>query len=133
MPGGSVLPTAPAISAWFSRGSVSSGPKPSSRWRPGSRPCPRRWFYLGYLDGEPVATAEAALHAGTVALFGIATLPPFRHRGIGSRMTWQPLLDASAAGCDLAALQAADAGVGLYRRLGFAPFGEITEYKLPPG
>lgn len=94
--------------------------------------CPQ-WFYLGYLDGEPVATAEAALHAGTVALFGIATLPPFRNRGIGSRMTWQPLRDASAAGCDLAALQAADAGVGLYRRLGFAPFGEITEYKLPPG
>jgi ribosomal protein S18 acetylase RimI-like enzyme len=90
--------------------------------------CPQ-WFYLGYLDGEPVATAEAALHAGTVALFGIATLPSFRNRGIGSRMTWQPLRDASAAGCDLASLQAADAGVGLYRRLGFAAYGEITEYK----
>jgi ribosomal protein S18 acetylase RimI-like enzyme len=90
--------------------------------------CPQ-WFYLGYLDGEPVATAEAALHAGTVALFGIATLPPFRNRGIGSRMTWHPLRDASEAGCDLAALQAADAGIGLYRRLGFAAYGEITEYK----
>ena len=37
--------------------------------------------------------------------------------------------DAKAAGCDLAVLQAAPAGVGLYRRLGFAPFGVITEYK----
>ena len=90
--------------------------------------CPQ-WFFLGYLDGEPVATAEAAVHAGTVALFGIATLPRFRNRGIGSWMTWQPLRDASAAGCDLATLQAADEGVGLYRRLGFAAFGEITEYK----
>ena len=92
--------------------------------------CPQ-WFYLGYVDGEPVATAEAAVHAGTVALFGIATSPPFRNRGIGSRMTWQPLQDAIAAGCDLGVLQAADAGVGIYRRLGFEVFGEIAEYKPP--
>lgn len=90
--------------------------------------CPQ-WFYLGYLDGEPVATAEAAVQGGTVALFGIATLPPFRNRGIGSRMTWQPLRDAHAAGCDLGVLQAAEAGVGLYRRLGFEAFGEIAEYQ----
>jgi ribosomal protein S18 acetylase RimI-like enzyme len=93
-------------------------------------PAAPQWFYLGYLDGEPVATAEATVHAGTVALFGIATLPPFRNRRIGSRMTWQPLRDAYVAGCDLAVLQAADEGVGLYRRLGFEAFGTITEYKL---
>jgi hypothetical protein len=44
-------------------------------------------------------------------------------------LTWQPLRDACAAGCDLAVLQAAAAGVGLYRRLGFMAFGEVTEYK----
>lgn len=41
-----------------------------------------------------------------------------------------------AAGCDLAVIQAAREGVGLYRRLGFAAFGEITEYmpmEAPPG
>lgn len=92
-------------------------------------PASPQWFYLGWLDGEPVATAEAAVHAGTVALFGIATLPPFRGRRIGSRMTWQPLHDAAAVGCDLGVLQAAGEGVGLYRRLGFEAFGGITEYK----
>ncbi len=88
-----------------------------------------QWLYVGYADGEPVATAEATVHAGTVGLFNIATRPAFRGRGIGSMMTWQPLRDARAAGCDLGVLQAAAAGVGIYRRLGFASFGEITEYK----
>ncbi|HUF35528.1 MAG TPA: GNAT family N-acetyltransferase [Gemmatimonadales bacterium] len=92
-------------------------------------PASPQWFYLGYLNGEPVATAEATLHAGTVGLYNIATLAAFRRRGIGTALTWQPLRDAKAAGCDLAVLQAAPDGVGLYRRLGFVPFGEITEYK----
>jgi ribosomal protein S18 acetylase RimI-like enzyme len=92
-------------------------------------PTAPQWYYLGWLDGEPVATAEATVHDGTVGLFGIATLPAFRGRGIGSAMSWQPLHDARTAGCDLAVLQAAPDGVGLYRRLGFTPFGDITEYK----
>jgi ribosomal protein S18 acetylase RimI-like enzyme len=90
--------------------------------------CPQR-LYLGYLGGEPVATVEAALSGRTVALFNVMTLPAFRGRGIGMRMTWQPLRDACEAGADLGVLQAAEAGVGLYRRLGFEPFGGITEYK----
>jgi ribosomal protein S18 acetylase RimI-like enzyme len=88
-----------------------------------------QWFYVGYLHGEPVATAEATVHGETVGLFNIATRAAFRGRGIGSMLTWQPLRDAKAAGCDLAVLQAASAGVGLYHRLGFVTFGEITEYK----
>jgi ribosomal protein S18 acetylase RimI-like enzyme len=88
-----------------------------------------RWLYVGYLDGEPVATAEATVHAKTVGLFNIGTRAAFRGRGIGSMLTWQPLYDASAADCDLAVIQADAAAVKLYRRLGFVAFGEITEYK----
>ena len=44
-------------------------------------------------------------------------------------MTWRPLHDAHAQGCDLGVLQAAPDGVNLYRRLGFRPFGNITELK----
>jgi ribosomal protein S18 acetylase RimI-like enzyme len=88
-----------------------------------------QWLYLGYLDRRPAATAEASVAGGTVQLFSISTLPAFRGRGIASRMTWQPLRDARAAGCDVGVLQAAPEGVGVYRRLGFVPFGDITEYK----
>lgn len=91
-----------------------------------------RWLYVGYLDGEPVATAEATVQARAVGLFNISTRGAFRGRGIGSVLTWQPLHDAWAAGCDLAVLQADEAAVGLYRKLGFVAFGEITEYKPGP-
>jgi hypothetical protein len=43
--------------------------------------------------------------------------------------SWWLLRDGRHAGCDLAVLQAAAAGVGLYQRLGFAGFGEITKYQ----
>jgi len=88
-----------------------------------------QWLYLGLLDGTPVATAEATVHDRTVMLFNVATGAEYRGRGIGSRMTWQPLREAAAAGCTLGVLQAASAGVRVYRRLGFTTFGEITEYK----
>jgi ribosomal protein S18 acetylase RimI-like enzyme len=84
---------------------------------------------VGYVSGEPVATAEATVEAGTVGLYNIATRSGFRQRGIGSMMTRRVLHDARTKGRDLAVLQAAAAGVGLYQRLGFVSFGEITEYK----
>ena len=87
------------------------------------------WFYLGLLDGEPVATAEATVHDGAAGLYNIATRAEFRGRGIGSMLTWRPLSDARNAGCDLAVLQASPDGVPIYRRLGFEPFGQVVEYK----
>lgn len=83
-------------------------------------------FYLGILDGEPVAPAELTVAGGVVGLYNIATLRAFRRRGIGSTMTLQPLLDG---GFSQAVLQAAEDGVGVYRRLGFTTFGHITEYQ----
>ena len=97
------------------------------------QPAAPQWLYLGCLEGQPVATAELTIAGGVAGLYNITTLPAYRGRGIGSAMTWQPLLDARAAGLGAAVLQAADAGVNVYRRIGFAPFGVITEYKPPAG
>lgn len=88
-----------------------------------------QWLYVGYLEGVPVATAEATVAGGAAGLYNISTRPPYRGRGIGSMMTWRPLRDALARGCDLGVLQAAPEGVSIYRRLGFRPFGDITEFK----
>jgi ribosomal protein S18 acetylase RimI-like enzyme len=87
------------------------------------------WLYIGYVEGVPVATAEATVAEGTAGLYNISTRPSYRGRGIGSMMTWRPLHDAHERGCDLGVLQAAPEGVSIYTRLGFRPFGEITEFK----
>ena len=89
-------------------------------------------LYVGYLEGVAVATAEAAAGGGVVGLYNISTLPAYRRRGIGSAMTRRPLLDARARGYHTAILQATEAGARVYARLGFEPFGTITEYKPAP-
>ena len=88
-------------------------------------------LYLGYAEGEAVATAEATLSGGAVGLYSISTLPSHRGRGYGSAMTTQPLLEARAEGYRHGILQAAPGAVGIYRRIGFEDLGEITEFKPP--
>jgi ribosomal protein S18 acetylase RimI-like enzyme len=86
-------------------------------------------FYVGYLEGQPVAASELTLAGGVAGLYNISTLASVRGRGIGSAMTAAPLRDARAEGLPTAILQAAPGGVSIYRRLGFTRFGEIAEYK----
>jgi len=93
--------------------------------------CAQR-LYLGFLGNEPVATAEITLGGGVGGVYNVSTRGPFRRRGIGTAVTLQPLLEARAEGLRIGVLQAAAEGVGLYARLGFRAFGDITEYKPPP-
>ena len=88
-----------------------------------------QWFYVGYLDGQPVAASELTVGGGVVGLYNICTLEAYRRRGFGLALTLQPLLDARAAGHTVAVLQAAAQGVNIYERIGFRAFGGITEYK----
>jgi ribosomal protein S18 acetylase RimI-like enzyme len=89
-----------------------------------------QWRYVGYLADQPVATAELTASDGVAGLYNITTLESQRRRGIGTALTLRPLLDARAAGFHTGFLQAAAAGVGVYTRIGFQRFGDITEYKI---
>jgi GNAT superfamily N-acetyltransferase len=90
----------------------------------------RAW--LGWLDGEPVATS-LVLYADDVASVNfIATLPEARRRGIGAAMTAATLHDARKRGCRIAALAASDMGAGVYRSLGFREYCHIAMYLWSP-
>jgi GNAT superfamily N-acetyltransferase len=86
-------------------------------------------LYVGYLDDEPVASAELTVGGGVVGLYNIATIERRRGRGIGSAITAHPLLDARAEGHRTGILQASADGLNVYARLGFRPTGHYTEYK----
>jgi GNAT superfamily N-acetyltransferase len=88
---------------------------------------PALWLYVGYVGDVAVATAELTIGGGVVGLYSVCTLESYRRRGFGSALTLRPLLDARAFGFHTAILQSAADSV--YARLGFVPFGEITEYK----
>jgi GNAT superfamily N-acetyltransferase len=86
-------------------------------------------MYLGYLNGEPVATNMLFCGGGVASVYGVATLPTFRGRGIGGAITLVPLLQARAAGYRHAVLFSSDMGVHAYQRIGFrATGGYIDRY-----
>jgi hypothetical protein len=79
---------------------------------------PTRYF-LGRLDGEPVATGSLLLAGGIAGIYDISTVPWARRRGIGAVMTATMLQEARALGFETAFLQPSEMGEPLYRRLGF--------------
>ena len=67
-------------------------------------------FYLGFLDGKPVATALASEYDDTICLHWIGTLPELRRQGLGYAVTYQPLIEARSRGLQYAALFASKMG-----------------------
>lgn len=88
-----------------------------------------RKFYLGRLDGTPVASSIVLNEAGFRVLYGIATTPAARRQGIGAAITLKPLLDARASGFRYGVLWSTQMGMPLYQRLGFRlTRGRINRY-----
>jgi GNAT superfamily N-acetyltransferase len=79
--------------------------------------------YVAYVNGKVVGSATAADVEDVVGIFGVATLPQARRRGIGSALTARAMQDAAPA-VEHAFLQATGDGFGLYRSMGFRVLGE---------
>jgi len=75
--------------------------------------------YIGYLEGEPVATSAMVLDSGVAGIYAVATLPQARRKGIGRLMTVLPLLDARRQGYHTGVLQASPMGLPIYQKIGF--------------
>lgn len=73
-------------------------------------------YYLGELDGEPVATGIGITFGPLTALFSIATVPGQRGHGFGTAITAHAV---RAAGSPWCWLQSSPDGYPVYERLGF--------------
>ncbi|HET8628898.1 MAG TPA: GNAT family N-acetyltransferase [Thermomicrobiales bacterium] len=89
--------------------------------------------FVGLLDGRAVAASSLCLAGGAAGIFGVATAPAARRRGIGTAMTLRPLREARALGYRLAGLQASQEGHGIYARLGFRDVCTVSWYASPTG
>lgn len=79
---------------------------------------PTHHTYAGRMDGQVVAAVEVSVQEGVIGVFGVATVPEARRRGIGSAMTAHAVRE-HAGEADLATLSASAMGVEVYERLGF--------------
>jgi GNAT superfamily N-acetyltransferase len=84
--------------------------------------------YVGYINGEPVATAELFLGAGVAGIYWVSTVPEARHKGIGSAMTHAPLQQACEMGYHIGILHSSEQGIDVYRQLGFVEKCRMSHY-----
>ena len=89
--------------------------------------------FLGRWAEEAVCVASySEPYDGLVEIAGIATIPPYRRRGLASALTGAVVTAAFARGVVAAFLSAADERAGrIYQRLGFQPFAHLLAYRLP--
>lgn len=77
--------------------------------------------YLAYLDGKPAGGGGMSIRNNVASLFGDATLPIHRGRGVHTATIRQRISEAIAAGCDLitAGTNPGSASHRNYHRMGF--------------
>jgi ribosomal protein S18 acetylase RimI-like enzyme len=85
--------------------------------------------YVGYWNGEPVATAATVVAAGAVGVYNVATLPAHRRRGHGEAVVRYAIEQArQQSGCERTILQATQYGLALYLSMGYKTVTTVRVY-----
>ncbi|QBD76893.1 N-acetyltransferase [Ktedonosporobacter rubrisoli] len=86
-------------------------------------------FYLGLLDGKPVATVCLFYDGRVAGIHYVVTLQEVRRQGIGGAMTLMAARQAQTNGYRVAVLTASPFGINIYRRLGFREYCTCSTYE----
>ncbi len=87
-------------------------------------------LFLAYLDEKPVATSLLFTHKDTAGIYYVSTLPQYRNRGYGLKITQAAMQSAKKSGYGDVILQATPLGARVYKRAGFQEYCQAEIYKL---
>jgi len=91
--------------------------------------------FVAWLKGQPVGVGMyTAPFDGVTEVEGLATLEPFRRKGIATKLTALAVQRAMAQGAEVVYLTAADERAGrVYGRVGFVGYATMLAYLDSPG
>ena len=87
-------------------------------------------LFLAYCDGKPVATSLLFTHNHSAGIYYVSTLPSFRNKGFGLKITQAAMQAAKEAGFKDVILQSTPLGAKVYTRAGFKEYCRAEIYKL---
>jgi GNAT superfamily N-acetyltransferase len=87
-------------------------------------------LFLAYLDETPVATSLLFTHNNSAGIYYVSTLPAYRNKGCGLRITQAAMQAAKESGLKDVILQATPMGAKVYIRTGFKEYCRAEIYKL---
>lgn len=90
-------------------------------------------FFAAEHKGQLVATSLLYLHDGLAGIYGVATLPEHRGKGLGAHLTAEPLRIAWRDSYTTGLLQASEMGAPVYTRIGFRTHGHMELVLRLPG
>jgi GNAT superfamily N-acetyltransferase len=85
-------------------------------------------FFIGRLDGRPVATHLLVLAAGVAGVHFLGTLPAARGRGIGSVMCHNTFLVGRTWGYGVGVTEVEEPALGTCHRLGLTDYYTVSTY-----
>ena len=96
-----------------------------------SSAAPAPWqFYVGLVDGAPVATAARFTSGPIAGVYFVQTAAAHRRHGYGRALT-AAAADARAAGCAVSCLQSTAMGRPLYESMGYRAISEYEFWQAP--
>jgi ribosomal protein S18 acetylase RimI-like enzyme len=85
--------------------------------------------WVGYLHGEPIATAATVTTGGVIGVYNVAVLPAYRHRGYAEAAMRHATAQAKDhTGLERVILQSTRQAVRMYELLGFSPVTRILVF-----
>lgn len=85
--------------------------------------------FIGWSRAEAVASTSLLFHTGVAGIYGVATVPGMRRRGIARALVLHAIKVARQEGYRIVILSPTDMSEGIYRRLGFRDYTCIRHYR----